>query len=99
MYGCGRACTHSRAARVRSRSQGVVPFYLCPPRRYVYYAPGRQQERTQATSPFDSFWYCYLEPCGLEKEQVASWFEARRAPPLARSLASGRARWFRRRDL
>ena len=43
--------------------------------RYVYYAPGRQTDKTQSTSPFDSFWYCCTHQARSDNVSM------RRTPP------------------
>ena len=47
------------------------PFFVVPRQRYTYYAPGRQDDRCQATAPFDSFWYCCVGPPAAQAEAVA----------------------------
>jgi len=62
--------------------------YLVPAKRYVYYAPGRQTEVTQATSPFDSFWYLSL---GEGAESMLAWWERKYARASGAALARSTA--------
>ena len=76
---------------------GPTPAYLVPAKRYVYYAPGRQAEATQATSPFDSFWYLCLQGGGAgggagDAAALYAWWERKYAKAsgcvLARDIAA-----------
>jgi hypothetical protein len=76
-----------------SFSQIVPPrlrcAFLVPQKRYVYYAPGRQQHATQATSPFDSFWYLSLSD-GADADSgdaLLSWWERKYARASGATLA------------
>lgn len=62
------------------------PAYIVPARRYTYYAPGRREEQTQATSPFDSFWYVWLGD-GEAMEALLGWWQRKYAKASGCTLA------------
>ncbi len=69
----------------------LQPAYLVPPKRYVYYAPGRQTQSTQATSPFDSFWYiCFRSIADDTHDGILEWWERKYAKASGAVLARNR---------
>ena len=70
-----------------SASPSPAVSFLVPSKRYVYYAPGRSQVQTQATSPFDSFWYLNLAVGGADASELLDWYERKYARASGSTLA------------
>jgi|APGre2960657444_1045066.scaffolds.fasta_scaffold01485_2 hypothetical protein len=67
------------------------PSFLVPSKRYVYYAPGRQEASTQPTSPFDSFWYlCFRSLGSGAHDALCAWWERKYARASGATLARTR---------
>ncbi|CBJ33721.1 conserved unknown protein [Ectocarpus siliculosus] len=67
----------------RRSGQGATrPFYLTPPKRYMYYSPQGSRLKVKSserkTSPFNTFWYIHLGDCAVTSKILQSYDAASR---------------------